>query len=161
MPRLTRDRTYVPFDSHKSRSIAGRVTPRRLLTYVILPFGVLALFVVLSRRPSQPCFPIYESNTSYSHPDSSVTYRLFKRPGKPASPPSQIVSLPDKCLEPLFEQGTPCRLPNVPRIDFVWTWINGTDAIFSQAIEALAEDLRQEPLSIRLFSRRLGKNNYR
>lgn len=61
-------------------------------------------------------------------PPSHSHLSLGERPLKPAS------RLPKHCLESYFALGYPCSAKKDVTFDIVWTWVNGSDGRFQQAI---------------------------
>ncbi|KZT11751.1 uncharacterized protein LAESUDRAFT_641601 [Laetiporus sulphureus 93-53] len=55
-------------------------------------------------------------------------------------------ALPASCLDHYFSFGIPCYVPETPRLDFVWTWVNGSDPLLLEAKEdARAQYSQDDP----------------
>ena len=46
--------------------------------------------------------------------------------------------LPDYCRDAYFSRGSLCYDPEIPSMDIVWTWVNGSDSLLQEA-KLLAE----------------------
>jgi hypothetical protein len=84
-----------------------------------------------------------------------VRYRVLERDESPAPLVSKSSDLPASCLDYYFESGVPCpqNAASELRIDFVWTWINSSDPLFRETIQAITKRLvkapRQQPFDVK------------
>ncbi|KZT64246.1 hypothetical protein DAEQUDRAFT_732853 [Daedalea quercina L-15889] len=47
--------------------------------------------------------------------------------------------LPSQCIDAHFTQGALCSAPGLPKFDFIWTWVNGSDVLEQQAKKAATQ----------------------
>lgn len=147
-----------------------RFTPRRMTIYILLPFGIFVYYIILSRpqtADTKGCLPPdhfrhpFDANSTFFAPESSVHYRVVERDKSLPKPHSNPTNLPHHCLDSHFLEGAPCHSAETTQLDFVWTWVNSTDPLFSSAITTLARELIKNPQPGKIFSRGSGLNNYR
>lgn len=48
---------------------------------------------------------------------------------------------PPHCIDDFFTNGKPCSPPHPTTLDVVWTWVNGSDVLFQQALWDAADSL--------------------
>ncbi|KAF9517786.1 hypothetical protein BS47DRAFT_1325910 [Hydnum rufescens UP504] len=122
---------------------------RRTLVFCLLVTG--ALFVlhrpVSHSQAPPPCIdPFSLSNGSfdpiYPHP-SHTSYRPFQFYSTvfPYSLSQSANDLPSNCVDAFVDQGLPCHSSHYPpKLDVVYTWVNGSDPLINSTIFALATE---------------------
>ncbi|PCH36029.1 hypothetical protein WOLCODRAFT_28307 [Wolfiporia cocos MD-104 SS10] len=144
MPPSTTD--YIPLATlpyaappHPPRTTwaAAFLRRRNLILCSFLAF-LLTLFALL-----QLAFRDYDADLDYldySEPASQTSYLPFQLPPpvQPATVLQPVQELPDDCLEAYYVRGDPCYTTPLPKLDFVWTWVNGSDPLQQEAKIAAA-----------------------
>ena len=95
----------------------------------------LILVYVLAAELSED-IPDLDLDDPELFPDSHAAYLPFEPPNLNTSrgtrlTPTQV--LPDRCRDAFFSSGALCFDPVLPRMDVVWTWVNGSDPLLQAA----------------------------
>lgn len=103
-------------------------------------------FQIISRTS-----PGYEFPPSRPLPRHS-NYIIFEPPPPPSSsipdrPLRKVARMPESCLEAHFALGYPCSNNKSVTFDVVWTWVNGSDRHFQQAMGEAALSLDKKTRS--------------
>lgn len=78
-----------------------------------------------------------DEDTSDSEP-AEVTPDTLYLPFRPQTPIRDRrvkagLQLPQECLDAHFSQGSLCYVEEVPKMDVLWTWVNGSDILLQNA----------------------------
>ena len=90
----------------------------------------------------------YVNASSTTFPPHDPTYTMFETPTYAAQaayvdqPLQKIRRLMSHCRDAYFAAGVPCHASPDPPLDVVWTWANGSDRLFQ---EALTHAVRTNP----------------
>ncbi|KAI0088478.1 hypothetical protein BDY19DRAFT_165838 [Irpex rosettiformis] len=110
---------------------------------------VVIVFVVIIRK-RWTCLVEYWNGDSGDEaavqfdPSLDSAYVPF-RPSRPTT--SDFVTLkpstelPSSCLDAHITQGELCYNPKAPRLDVLWTWVNGSDILFKDAVARVENSL--------------------
>ncbi|CCM03068.1 uncharacterized protein FIBRA_05188 [Fibroporia radiculosa] len=132
---------YIPlalFPPSQKAPISSSICSRRRVFLAVLFSASVLTFFVLLRQSFQysddddfddldvDLFPEATSSlhTSYLPFETS----LLPAPG-PAPTLKPVVDLPSSCLDAYYSQGDLCYSSQVPKLDFLWTWVNGSDPL--------------------------------
>jgi hypothetical protein len=126
---------------------------------VLMTLLLLTVFLLLRASPSRTFTRFLDSyitsdilwiDTSSKTPcwkTAPALYHCFRSltPGSTYSPlrsPTQLEALmvpiqpwhPSHCIDEFFTKGEPCSARRPTTLDVVWTWVNGSDVLFQQAL---------------------------
>lgn len=69
-------------------------------------------------------------------PGYHAAYLPFEPPDEAADPTTRLTptqALPDHCRDAYFSTGALCFDPDIPPMDVIWTWVNGSDPLLQAA----------------------------
>ena len=80
-------------------------------------------------------------------PSLDTVYLPFRPPGHVDVPRKlkPTLPLPASCIDAHFARGELCYHPNEPKLDVLWTWVNGTDVLLQDAKTRIAEGMSEDP----------------
>jgi len=90
------------------------------------------------------------TEVSYSlYPPEDPQYLLFEAPELPVSEetniqllePDPIFLLKGDCIDEHFSEGIPCPSVSKSPFDVVWTWVNGSDKLFTESMSRASSAL--------------------
>ncbi|KIP04248.1 hypothetical protein PHLGIDRAFT_76231 [Phlebiopsis gigantea 11061_1 CR5-6] len=120
------------FDSAKP----GRARWRRPLVLGTGLVIILAALYLITADLLDDAENLFLDDSDY-FPDYHAAYLPFEPPNPDANaPPASLSStqaLPDHCRDAYFSIGAVCYDPEQPRMDVVWTWVNGSDPLLQAA----------------------------
>ena len=115
-----------------------------LLAIVVSGFLLFenASYLSTSRRD----FQLQGNGNLVTHSGSGAFYIRFKPPAKVSAPRTlkPSLSLPSSCLDSHIAKGDLCYNPAEPKLDVVWTWVNGTDELLYDAKTRIENDLHPD-----------------
>jgi hypothetical protein len=145
----------------------------RRIVVILLSFLPISLFILLCFSPPRTFTRSLDSYITSGIPwvgddnnNSSKTpcwkaapalYHCFRdtAPGSTDNPlwPASMEALmvptqpwhPSHCIDDYFTKGKPCSAPHLITLDIVWTWVNGSDALFQRALWDAADSLPTQP----------------
>lgn len=119
--------------SSQPRSVRRAVQAVFLLVTVVsaLLFLENVSYLSASRGDSQ----LHGTGNVVTHSASDVFYIRFRPPAKVSMPRTlrPSLSLPSSCLDSHIATGGLCYNPAEPKLDVVWTWVNGSDELLHDA----------------------------
>ena len=118
------DHAPIPRKNNRRRAILG--------TGVVIS---LVLIYVLAAELAEDVDDLYLDDPELL-PDAHAVYLPFQPPNQNTTrgtrlAPTQV--LPDHCRDAFFSSGALCYDPVLPRMDVVWTWVNGSDNLLQAA----------------------------
>ena len=132
---------YIPLasaDGVEPRQLSGstkRSGRRRFILGTSLVVVLVAGIYLLSGDPSD-VDDLFEDDVEYL-PEFQAAYLPFEPPPQNRSvdmarlTPTQV--LPDHCRDAYFATGALCYDPDLPSMDVIWTWVNGSDSLLREA----------------------------
>lgn len=134
--------THAPSPVSPRLPVPRVLSRRRAAVLALSAVSLLSLFAFLRRSLTD----VDSAQYPYGF-DPSVdlqAYLPLRIPDtKPARSPPLLPThnLPPSCIDAYFTSGEPCYDPDVPQLDVVWTWVNGSDPLLQQAKESAQEAL--------------------
>ncbi|CCM05604.1 uncharacterized protein FIBRA_07832 [Fibroporia radiculosa] len=143
-----RSSNYIPLVQYPFTSPRNAVTEltttfclrRRVLYAALFTTSVFTLFYLLKYsfrdidgdlEDLELIFPID------AIPSLPTSYLPFRVPSPPPTSQSTLVKpvldLPATCLDAYYVHGDACSSPLPPKLDLLWTWVNGSDPLEQQA----------------------------
>jgi len=125
---------------------------RHLLLGALFSATLLTLFALLRHTLSDLDDDLDDLDLDLSPSDdimaSHTSYLPFELSPEPIPSANKllkpVIDLPDSCLEAYFSKGDLCFASNIPKLDFLWTWVNGSDPLEQQAKKAASEEYDPE-----------------
>ena len=148
---IPRPPRYIPLPTPASWSIPARYTVWWRRKAVRGSTLAVATILVVAILRYWSCLLDYLNGDSGDEtagqfdPSLDAAYVPFK-PSRPP-PTSDTVALkpstelPSSCIDAHFARGELCYNPQVPRLDVVWTWVNGSDILFKDALAKVENSL--------------------
>jgi hypothetical protein len=111
---------------------------RRIVLGSALAFILVAALYFISADLLDEAEDIFLDDSDIVYPEFQAAYLPFEPPATNRSTdatarltPTQV--LPDDCRDAYFSAGALCYDPDLPRMDVIWTWVNGSDGLLERA----------------------------
>ncbi|KAF9818549.1 hypothetical protein IEO21_02654 [Rhodonia placenta] len=114
---------------------------RRIAIFALFTTSLLALFAFLRNTLTDLDDDFTDLDLELLPSDGSQSSHTSYLPFQPSPRPTDltrpslkpVIDLPTSCLDPEFARGELCYATTVPKLDFLWTWVNGSDPLEQQA----------------------------
>ncbi|OSX57791.1 hypothetical protein POSPLADRAFT_1067806 [Postia placenta MAD-698-R-SB12] len=114
---------------------------RRIAIFALFTTSLLALFAFLRNTLTDLDDDLTDLDLELLPSDGSQSSHTSYLPFQPSPRPTDlirpslkpVIDLPTACLDPYFARGELCYVTSVPKLDFLWTWVNGSDPLEEQA----------------------------